>query len=75
VIAHQAPSPNSPEKSTTHPPEVLNEDLPIFVIMEDVTPSIASRHHVIQRALEFNTKWSCHLQSIPSLHQNANVKT
>jgi len=38
--------------------------LAVFVVNEDIGPSIATRHDVIQRAFEFDAKRSGHMGSL-----------
>src|SRR6056297_3656169 len=64
VIAHQAPGPDAPIKPPTHTTQVVYEYLAVFVVNEDIGPSIATRHDVIQRAFESDAKRSGHMGSL-----------
>ena len=60
VIRHLTPGPNAPVEPPAHTLQIVEERLTILLAQEDIGPCVASRHDVIKRAVELDSKWSGH---------------
>src|SRR6266498_2675584 len=60
LLTHQHVGVNLPPGLLTRPTQRLQKALPVSVILENLLPAVATRHHLIHRSRLLNAKGTCH---------------
>ena len=66
MIGHQDPRNDLPSTTLAGFPKNLSKHPPVFVILEDRFPPVASAHHVLVGPGVFNARLTWHLPTVPS---------